>query len=223
VDSRLLLGDPEGGGTEKKEGRRERVFERSRFVLVLPWKHCSLPFRTPQKAILMFRRLTVTWRRQFAPHARDFSKYFGAVDQGTSSTRFIIFDEKLAPVASHQQPLNQTFPNPGWADMDPEEIFNSVNTCVRIVCFARQCRAVTLPTIVGRQSAGASRSGGKSTDKHRRDEPTRNDGCLGQDHRRSARARNGILLVSPEPAAGTVELTRLSSGLVRRPHGRVMS
>eukprot|EP00466_Bigelowiella_natans_P006627 jgi/Bigna1/91890/estExt_fgenesh1_pg.C_1280005 len=57
------------------------------------------------------------------------STFIGAIDQGTSSTRFIIFDENLETVASHQVPVKQSFPHPGWADMDANEIFTSVNTC----------------------------------------------------------------------------------------------
>jgi glycerol kinase len=57
--------------------------------------------------------------------------YIIAIDQGTTSTRAIVFDEKLAPVATAQQELTQIYPVPGWVEHDPEEIWNGVVTTVR--------------------------------------------------------------------------------------------
>ncbi len=48
-----------------------------------------------------------------------------AIDQGTTSTRAIVFDDKLAPVAVAQQELRQIYPAPGWVEHDPEEIWSS--------------------------------------------------------------------------------------------------
>lgn len=73
--------------------------------------------------------------------------YFGAIDQGTSSTRFIIFDERLEPVASHQQHLDQSYPNPGWADMDPNAIFSSVNKCAEEAMAAAGIQAADLAAV----------------------------------------------------------------------------
>ena len=49
-------------------------------------------------------------------------KYVGAVDQGTTSTRFILFDRQGIPAASHQIEHKQIFPKPGWVEHDPGEI-----------------------------------------------------------------------------------------------------
>ena len=57
-------------------------------------------------------------------------KYVGAIDQGTTSTRFIIFNHNGEPVASHQLEHRQIFPVPGWVEHDPEEIWE--NTCAVI-------------------------------------------------------------------------------------------
>ena len=46
-----------------------------------------------------------------------------ALDQGTSSSRAILFDRAGAPVASAQQPFEQIYPRPGWVEHDPEEIW----------------------------------------------------------------------------------------------------
>ena len=42
-----------------------------------------------------------------------------AIDQGTTSTRAIVFDAKLAPIAAAQQELRQIYPAPGWVEHDP--------------------------------------------------------------------------------------------------------
>ena len=42
-----------------------------------------------------------------------------AIDQGTTSTRAIVFDAGLAPVAVAQQELRQIYPAPGWVEHDP--------------------------------------------------------------------------------------------------------
>lgn len=54
-----------------------------------------------------------------------------AIDQGTTSTRAIVFDEKLSPVADAQQELRQIFPAPGWVEHDPDEIWAAVVATVR--------------------------------------------------------------------------------------------
>ena len=49
-----------------------------------------------------------------------------AIDQGTTSTRAIVFDAELAPIATAQQELAQLYPAPGLVEHDPEEIWASV-------------------------------------------------------------------------------------------------
>ena len=49
-----------------------------------------------------------------------------AIDQGTTSTRAIIFDKKLNPKASAQKEFKQYYPASGWVEHDPEEIWKSV-------------------------------------------------------------------------------------------------
>lgn len=48
-----------------------------------------------------------------------------ALDQGTSSSRAILFDADGRPVASAQIPFRQHFPQPGWVEHDPEEIWQT--------------------------------------------------------------------------------------------------
>ncbi len=48
-----------------------------------------------------------------------------ALDQGTTSTRAILHDAALAPVATAQAPLGQHYPAPGWVEHEPEEIWQA--------------------------------------------------------------------------------------------------
>jgi glycerol kinase len=57
--------------------------------------------------------------------------YLLAIDQGTTSTRAILFDAGLTPVASAQQELRQIYPAPGWVEHDPEDIWSSTLATVR--------------------------------------------------------------------------------------------
>ncbi|HHB89859.1 MAG TPA: glycerol kinase [Anaerolineae bacterium] len=51
------------------------------------------------------------------------TSYIGALDQGTTSTRFIIFDHAGDVVAIHQREHQQIYPKPGWVEHDPLEIW----------------------------------------------------------------------------------------------------
>ena len=54
-----------------------------------------------------------------------------AIDQGTTSTRAILFDAQGQPRATAQQELNQHYPRPGWVEHDAEEIWRGVLATVR--------------------------------------------------------------------------------------------
>jgi len=56
--------------------------------------------------------------------------FVGAVDQGTTSTRFIVFDEQGRSVASAQMELHQIFPQPGWVEHDPMEILANTDRVI---------------------------------------------------------------------------------------------
>src|SRR5664280_760424 len=49
--------------------------------------------------------------------------YIGAIDQGTTSTRFIVFDRAGKIAASAQKEHEQIYPQPGWVEHDPDEIW----------------------------------------------------------------------------------------------------
>ncbi|HEX5092254.1 MAG TPA: glycerol kinase GlpK [Burkholderiales bacterium] len=58
-------------------------------------------------------------------------KYVLALDQGTTSSRAIVFDERGTPVASAQREFRQIYPQPGWVEHDAKEIFATQRTVAR--------------------------------------------------------------------------------------------
>jgi len=61
-------------------------------------------------------------------------KYILAIDQGTTSSRAMIFDLGAGALATAQKELSQSFPHPGWVEHDPEEIIRDViDTCRQVM------------------------------------------------------------------------------------------
>ncbi|MCA1631887.1 MAG: glycerol kinase GlpK [Acidobacteria bacterium] len=58
------------------------------------------------------------------------TRYVGAIDQGTTSTRFMVFDHAGREVARHQLEHRQILPRAGWVEHDPVEIY--ARTCETI-------------------------------------------------------------------------------------------
>ncbi|HEX2650837.1 MAG TPA: glycerol kinase GlpK [Burkholderiales bacterium] len=58
-------------------------------------------------------------------------RYVLALDQGTTSSRAIVFDQTGAAVASSQREFKQHYPEPGWVEHDPDEIFRTQRDCAR--------------------------------------------------------------------------------------------
>lgn len=52
-------------------------------------------------------------------------RYILAMDQGTGSSRCILYDRRVNPVAPARQTLTQHFPHPGWVEYDAEEIWSA--------------------------------------------------------------------------------------------------
>jgi glycerol kinase len=52
--------------------------------------------------------------------------YILAIDQGTTSSRALVFNQRLTVVGSAQREFRQYYPQPGWVEHDPEEIWASV-------------------------------------------------------------------------------------------------
>ncbi|HXU49308.1 MAG TPA: glycerol kinase GlpK [Candidatus Binatia bacterium] len=65
--------------------------------------------------------------------------YIGAIDQGTTSTRFIVFDKSGRIVSVAQREHEQIYPRPGWVEHDPEEIWRRTQ---EVIVDAMQQRAL---------------------------------------------------------------------------------
>jgi glycerol kinase len=59
------------------------------------------------------------------------AKYVGAVDQGTTSTRFMVFDHAGKVVCFDQKEHEQIFPRPGWVEHSPDEIWERTQSVIR--------------------------------------------------------------------------------------------
>ncbi len=55
-------------------------------------------------------------------------RYLLAIDEGTSSTRTVIYDHQANVVASAQQEFTQLYPQSGWVEHNPEEIWSAVQS-----------------------------------------------------------------------------------------------
>jgi glycerol kinase len=60
--------------------------------------------------------------------------FVGAIDQGTTSSRFIIFNKQGAIKGVAQREHEQIFPKPGWVEHDPKEIWHNTQLVMRNAC-----------------------------------------------------------------------------------------
>ncbi|MBL3669271.1 glycerol kinase GlpK [Streptomyces sp. M2CJ-2] len=74
-------------------------------------------------------------------------EFVGAVDQGTTSSRFMIFDHDGNEVAKHQLEHRQILPRPGWVEHDPVEIWERTNTVIQNALRAGNLSATDLKAI----------------------------------------------------------------------------
>lgn len=70
-----------------------------------------------------------------------------AIDQGTTSSRAVVFDKSLDPVATAQKEFTQFYPEPGWVEHDAEEIWQSVVETVRAVLAQANLKASDIAAI----------------------------------------------------------------------------
>jgi glycerol kinase len=73
--------------------------------------------------------------------------YIGALDQGTTSTRFIVFDKSGKIVSMAQKEHQQIYPRPGWVEHDPEEIWRSTEQVITEAMQQRRLRPSELAAI----------------------------------------------------------------------------
>jgi glycerol kinase len=58
------------------------------------------------------------------------TRYIGAIDQGTTSSRFIVFDRAGETIATAQMEHRQIYPQPGWVEHDPLEIWRNTQAVI---------------------------------------------------------------------------------------------
>src|SRR5262245_22563371 len=59
------------------------------------------------------------------------AKYAAAIDQGTTSTRFMVFDHEGKVVCFDQKEHEQIYPKPGWVEHSPDEIWERTQTVIK--------------------------------------------------------------------------------------------
>jgi glycerol kinase len=75
------------------------------------------------------------------------ASYIGALDQGTTSTRFIVFDRSGSIVSSAQKEHEQIYPKQGWVEHDPEEIWRRTQDVIAAAMEGRGVRPYDLAAI----------------------------------------------------------------------------
>jgi len=75
------------------------------------------------------------------------ANYLGAIDQGTTSSRFIVFDRAGRAVSSAQEEHRQIYPQPGWVEHEPEEIWQRTQLVIDRAMKAAGLAASDLVTI----------------------------------------------------------------------------
>ena len=116
--------------------------------------------------------------------------YILALDQGTTSSRAIVFDHDATIVAVGQREFQQIFPRPGWVEHDPGEIW-----------------ATQIAVADGGARTGAPPPAGHR--RHRHHQPARDDGRVG--------SRNGSARLQRDRLAGSPHGGLLRSAEARRP------
>jgi glycerol kinase len=75
------------------------------------------------------------------------ASYIGAIDQGTTSSRFIVFDRSGRIVSTAQREHEQIYPKPGWVEHDPAEIWRCTADVIQQAMEARGLRPQDLAAI----------------------------------------------------------------------------
>ena len=97
------------------------------------------------------------------------NQFIMSLDQGTTSSRAIIFNRHGETISVAQKPFTQYFPKPGWVEHDAKEIWGS--------------QIAVLTEALAKSGLEAKDS--ERPRRYRRHQPARNDHCLGPCHRRT--------------------------------------
>ena len=72
------------------------------------------------------------------------AQLIGALDQGTTSTRFMVFDRAGRIIASAQKEHEQIYPQPGWVEHSPREIWQNTLEVIEAACAKAQLKPADL-------------------------------------------------------------------------------
>ena len=72
------------------------------------------------------------------------ANYIGAIDQGTTSTRFMVFDHAGRVISTAQKEHEQIYPKPGWVEHNPEEIWTRTQEVIEEALKAKNLTAKDL-------------------------------------------------------------------------------
>lgn len=75
------------------------------------------------------------------------AKYIGAIDQGTTSTRFMVFDKSGHVITTAQKEHEQIYPKPGWVEHDPQEIWQRTQEVIAEAMKAKKLTADDLAAV----------------------------------------------------------------------------
>ena len=75
------------------------------------------------------------------------AKYVGAIDQGTTSTRFMIFDRSGRIISTAQKEHEQIYPKPGWVEHNPQQILSRTNEVITEAMAAKSLKPEDLAAI----------------------------------------------------------------------------
>jgi glycerol kinase len=75
------------------------------------------------------------------------ARYIGAIDQGTTSSRFIVFDRAGDIISMAQKEHRQIYPRPGWVEHDPLEIIANTNEVIGAALARKNLTAADLHAV----------------------------------------------------------------------------
>jgi len=75
------------------------------------------------------------------------TQYIGAIDQGTTSTRFIVYNHRGEAVGSAQKEHRQIYPKPGWVEHDPLEIWHNTEGVIKTALETSGVRGADLAAV----------------------------------------------------------------------------
>ena len=55
---------------------------------------------------------------------------FLSIDQGTTSSRAVLFDANLTPLNSYQKEYGLNYPHSGWVELDPKDVLSTVKESI---------------------------------------------------------------------------------------------